>query len=132
DACTDAKVTRSGSRATGVAFVRDGRQHVISTDRVVVSAGAIGSSEVLLNSGIDQDGRVGRGLHMLGGITVNAEMEEPLDGFDGIGLTCIAHTGLDCVVESFFSPPMTFSLGLNGWFGSHFQRMQRYRYYAQG
>jgi hypothetical protein len=59
-------------------------------------------------------------------------MAEPVDGFDGIGLTAIAHTGQECVIESFFSPPMTFSLGLNGWFANHFQRMQRYRYYAQG
>ena len=132
DGCTDAKVTRSGSRATGVSFVRDGASQTIAAERVVVSAGAIGSSEVLLNSGISRDGRVGRGLHMLTGITVNAEMEELVDGFDGIGLTSIAHTGLECVVESFFSPPMTFSLGLNGWFGSHFERMQRYRYFAQG
>ena len=99
---------------------------------MVVSAGAIGSSGVLLRSGIDLDGRVGRGLHMLGGLFVTAEMEEPVDGFDGIGLCAIAHAGREIVIESYFAPPLVFSLRLGGWFGSHFNRMLRYRHFVDG
>ena len=80
-------------RAAACASSATGASSTIDADRVVVCAGAIGSSGVLLRSGIDLDGRVGRGLHMLGGLFVTAEMEEPVDGFDGIGLCCIAHAG---------------------------------------
>ena len=132
DRCRDAEVVANGHRATGVSFRRDGREHVIEADRVVVCAGAIGSSGVLLRSGIDLDGRVGRGLHMLGGLFVTAEMEEPVDGFDGIGLCCIAHAGREIVIESYFAPPLVFSLRLGGWFASHFDRMLRYRHFVDG
>ena len=113
-------------------FDRDGREQTIDADRVVVCAGAIGSSGVLLRSGIDLDGRVGRGLHMLGGLFVTAEMEEPVDGYDGIGLCCIAHAGPEIVIESYFAPPLVFSLRLGGWFASHFNRMLRYRHFVDG
>ena len=132
DRCRDVEVVADGRRARGVRFHRDGREHVIDADRVVVSAGAIGSSGVLLRSGIDLDGRVGRGLHMLGGLFVTAEMEAPVDGFDGIGLCCIAHAGREIVIESYFAPPLVFSLRLGGWFGSHFDRMLRYRHFVDG
>ncbi len=71
-------------------MLRNGQEMVIAADRVVVCAGAIGSSAVLLQSGITMDGRVGQGLHVLGGVFVTAETNEVLNGFDGIGLTCIA------------------------------------------
>jgi choline dehydrogenase-like flavoprotein len=132
DRCRDVEVVANGHRATGVRFNRDGREQVIEADRVVVSAGAIGSSGVLLRSGIDVDGRVGHGLHVLGGLFVTAEMEEPVDGFDGIGLCGIAHAGREIVIESYFAPPLVFSLRLGGWFGSHFDRMLRYRHFVDG
>jgi choline dehydrogenase-like flavoprotein len=132
DSCRDVEVLANGHRARGVRFVRDGQEQVVEADRVVVSAGAIGSSGVLLRSGIDLDGRVGRGLHMLGGLFVTAEMEDPVEGFDGIGLCAIAHAGREIVIESYFAPPLVFSLRLGGWFGSHFNRMLRYRHFVDG
>jgi choline dehydrogenase-like flavoprotein len=132
DRCADVEVLADGQRARGVRFRRDGREQEVLADRVVVSAGAIGSSGVLLRSGIDLDGRVGHGLHMLGGLFVTAEMEQPVDGFDGIGLCCIAHAGDEIVIESYFAPPLVFSLRLGGWFGSHFNRMLRYAHFVDG
>jgi choline dehydrogenase-like flavoprotein len=132
DRCRDVEIRSVGGRAQGVRFVRDGREHTIDANRVVVCAGAIGSSGVLLRSGIDLDGRVGRGLHLLGGLFVTAEMEEPVNGYDGIGLCCIAHAGPEIVIESYFAPPLVFSLRLGGWFASHFNRMLRYRHFVDG
>jgi choline dehydrogenase-like flavoprotein len=132
DRCLDVEVVANGHRASGVRFHRDGREQVIEADRVIVCAGAIGSSGVLLRSGIDLDGRVGHGLHVLGGLFVTAEMEEPIDGYDRIGLCCIAHAGREIVIESYFAPPLVFSLRLGGWFGSHFDRMLRYRHFVDG
>lgn len=132
DRCTNVEVRAGGGTARGVSFVRDGQPQEIDADVVVVCAGAVGSSEVLLRSGIDLDGRVGRGLHVLGGAFVTAETDEIADGFDGIGLCCIAEAGDDFVIESFFAPPLVFSLRLGGWFQSHFDRMTRYRHFADG
>lgn len=132
DRCKDVEVRANGRSVEGVRFVRDGRPREIDADVVVVSAGAIGSSAVLLRSGIDLDGRVGRGLHVLGGAFVTAETDAVVNGFDGIGLCCIAHADDDFVIESFFAPPLVFSLRLGGWFLSHFNRMSRYRHFVDG
>jgi choline dehydrogenase-like flavoprotein len=132
DACRDVRIVSDRGVARGVRFVRDGREQTVEADRVVVCAGAIGSSEVLLHSGIEQGGRVGRGLHALAGGFVTAETEQEIDGFDGIGLCCIADDDEDYVIESYFAPPLVFSLRLGGWFLSHFNRMLRYRHFVDG
>jgi choline dehydrogenase-like flavoprotein len=131
DGCHDAKIEHRQGRATGVSYVRDGKRETIEADRVVVCAGAIGSSEVLLNSKISLDGRVGARLHALGGIFVSALTPEVLDGFDGIGLTCIAHAKDEFVIESYFAPPLVFSFSLGGFFLAHYRRMLQYRQFAQ-
>jgi choline dehydrogenase-like flavoprotein len=63
---------------------------------------------------------------------VTGETDEVLDGFDGIGLTCVAEAGEDFVIESYFAPPVTFALRLGGWFLSHFERAERYRHFLDG
>jgi choline dehydrogenase-like flavoprotein len=133
DRCMDARVVFRGDRATGVRFIRDGRPEEIQAERVVVSGGAIGSSEVLLQSGITLDGRVGTGFHAFAGVHVTAEFAEPLDSFDGIGLCAYVKPKLseEYVLENYFSPPGVFSIVVGGWFTDHFERMLRYRYFAQ-
>lgn len=130
DRCLDARIVVEKNAARGVRFHRDGREFYVQAERVVVCAGAVGSSEVLLQSGIHLDGRVGTGLHVLGGLFVSAETDEIQDGFDGIGLTSVSHASPDYVIESYFAPPVVFSMALGGWFLTHFRRMQRYRYFA--
>jgi len=132
DRCQGARITSAGGVATGVEAVRDGQPVSIQADRVVSCAGAVGSSALLLASGINPGGRVGKGLHVLGGVFVTGETEEILDGFDGIGLTCVAEAGPDFVIESYFAPPVAFSLRLGGWFHSHFDRATRYRHFIDG
>jgi choline dehydrogenase-like flavoprotein len=132
DRCEGARVLTRGARAVGVEATRDGRRVTVEADRVVVCAGAIGSSGVLLASGITLDGRVGRGLHVLGGVFVTAETDEVHDGYDGIGLTCVAEASDEYVIESYFAPPVAFSLRLGGWFLSHFDRAERYRHFLDG
>jgi choline dehydrogenase-like flavoprotein len=130
DECMDATVVTQGKRAIGAKFTRYGKEEMLEADRVVVSSGAIGSSAVLLQSGIHLDGRVGNGFHMLGGVFVSAETRETLNGYDGIGLTCIAKASDDYVIESYFAPPVVFSISLGGFFLTHFERMAEYCRYA--
>lgn len=130
DRCREVEILTKGKVAFGARCFRDGQEITIEADRVVVSAGAIGSSAVLIQNGITLDGRVGKGLHVLGGILMAAETNEIINGFDGIGLTCIAHASDEYVIESYFAPPAVFALSLGGWFLSHFRRMMRYQNYV--
>lgn len=50
----DAEVTQITSKnnvVTGVKYIKDGKEHLIKADKVVLSAGAIGSTLILRNSG---------------------------------------------------------------------------------
>ncbi len=131
DQCRDVRLTRRGSAITEVRYHRLGVTETVAADRVVVCAGAIGSSDLLLRNDITQRGTVGRGFHALGGVMVTAEMIGQVDGYDKIGLTCVADVGDECVVETFFSPPGAFSITLGGWFAAHYDRMHRYTRFAQ-
>lgn len=130
DRCDDIVINHQTGHASGVHFWRNTEEHEIKTDRVVVCAGAVGSSAVLLKSNIALDGRVGAGFHLMGGVLVNAELDEAVNGFDGIGLTSMAHASHEYVIENFFSPPLVFSLSMGGFFSTHFARMNRYPYFA--
>jgi choline dehydrogenase len=64
------RVVLDGDRATGVAFLHDGREQEARARReVVLAAGAVGSPQLLLLSGIDPPG-VGENLqdHLVGGM----------------------------------------------------------------
>ncbi|MDN3657856.1 GMC family oxidoreductase [Ferruginibacter paludis] len=130
DECIDTQILTNGKRATGVQFYRQGSLQQIYADKIVVSCGAIGSSALLLQSGIALGGRVGRGFHMLGGVFVTAETMETINGYDGIGLTCYAKASEDYVIESYFAPPVVFSISVGGFFRTHFERMMNYCKYA--
>jgi choline dehydrogenase-like flavoprotein len=126
DRCADVRLVPDQGRVRAVEFVRKGKKQSLRADRFVASAGAIGSSELLLRSGITQRGHVGRRFHVLGGAIVNAEVPERVDGFDRIGLTAKVDDDRPYVVETFYAPPAAFSLTLNGWFEEHAGRMRRY------
>jgi choline dehydrogenase-like flavoprotein len=132
DRCEDVRVLVRGDRAIGASAVRDGKRLEVTADRVVVCAGAIGSSAVLLASGIDAGGKVGAGLHVLGGIFVTGETDELVNGHRGIGLTCMAEASDEYVIESYFAPPVAFALRLGGFFLSHFDRAARYTHFLDG
>jgi choline dehydrogenase-like flavoprotein len=132
DRCQDVRILAKDGRVTGVEARRDGSRLAIDAERVVVCSGAIGSSEVLLRSDIDLDGRVGAGLHALGGVFVTGQTAHDVDGYDGIGLVCCAHASEDYVIESYFSPPVQFTVRLGGWFLAHFDRAMHYRHFIDG
>ncbi len=139
DRVSDARVIFDDSRrrALGVDGWRlrdDGRYEKISyrAGKVILCAGAIGSSELLLQSGITARGNVGRGFHALGGLFVTGDMERTVDGFAGIGLTCMDAGNHPYVLESYFAPPLAFSVRVGGWMRAHFDRLERYREFIDG
>jgi choline dehydrogenase-like flavoprotein len=137
DKARDVRILHQAGEAKTVEFTGVGdsfspnAKSSIKAGKVVVCAGAIGSSEVLLRSHINPNGRTGMNFHALGGVLVSAEAPAQLDGFDNIGLTCVAHASPDYLVESYFTPPAVFSLSISGWFNEHYRKMKRYNHYAQ-
>ncbi len=129
DDIPDTRIVVQNSTATGVTFTYQGGQRTVKAGKIVVSAGAIGSSQVLLESNINPGGNVGKGLHVLGGFFASAEMQEPVNGYDGIGLTCVAEVSDDYVIETWFAPPGIFALTMGGWFAEHHRRMLKYPHY---
>jgi choline dehydrogenase-like flavoprotein len=136
DGCRNVRILHHTGRASAVEFLGGSAAApeattTLKAGKVIICAGAIGSSEVLLRSGINPQGRTGRNFHCLGGVLVSAETPEPLDGYDKIGLTCVAHASPEYLLETYFTPPTILSLSLSGWFNEHYRKMKRYPYYAQ-
>jgi choline dehydrogenase-like flavoprotein len=126
DRCSNLRLITRGNRALQIECRQDSKLLTFTADRFVVCAGAIGSSEVLLGSGITQNGRVGRGLHLLGGVVVNAWMPGAIKGFDGIGLTAMVDATADYIIETFSSPPGAFAITTAGWFEHHARQMKHF------
>ncbi len=131
DGVQNLAVTHKNKVANGVSFMVGDTPHLIAADKIIVCAGAIGSSEVLLKSGINPAGNVGQKFHVLGGCFVNALMPEKINSFDGIGLSCIARASKDYLIETFFSPPGVFSITLGSWYEDHHIAMLKYPFMMQ-
>lgn len=126
DLVMDLKINVTNNKAVSVQFNRGRGKYNISCDKLIVSAGAIGSSEVLLQNRINPKGNTGKGFHCLGGFLTTGVLDKVVNGYDGIGLTCIADVSSDYLVETFFAPPGIFSSSVGGWFEEHFELMQSY------
>jgi choline dehydrogenase-like flavoprotein len=126
--CKAEKITASGARAKTVECTRaDGSPLTINAKQIVVAGGAIGSSLLLLRSGIKRN--VGTRLSFNVGSWVFAEFPEPIDAFDGIQM-CAYHERPDYFLETIAMSPGAFAAAMPGWFRDHFDNMRRYRHYA--
>jgi choline dehydrogenase-like flavoprotein len=94
-----------------------GREPVrVEAQQIVVSAGAIGSSGLLLKSGIRKN--VGSRLSFNAGAMVIGKFPYAVDGWDGDQMTVFLK-GDGYVVEATHNPPMSMALTTPGWFGQH-------------
>ncbi|MFL5493814.1 MAG: GMC family oxidoreductase N-terminal domain-containing protein [Gemmatimonadales bacterium] len=121
--------TASGrpARALGVrARLSDGRQVTIKAEQVILAAGAIGSSYLLLKSGIGRGLPVGKGLAFNMMTPVFAEFAQPLNSYDGVQMGhYVKHEANEFIIETWFSPPVGLATAMPGWFGDHYQNMRR-------
>lgn len=103
----------------------DGRKRVIKVRKgVVVAAGALASSVILQNSGIDKSG---------GGISLNIACPVVALMPDGTQANVWNEDQMatyvdrgDFLIESHFQPPMSMATLIPGWFDEHFRRMHNY------
>jgi choline dehydrogenase-like flavoprotein len=125
-------VTRDGRAVRVSGTDASGEPVSVAAERIVVAAGAIGSSWLLQRSGLGGDA-VGEGLHFNINSPITADFEDVVDSFAGIQMSHAyrASEGVpDYLVETWFNPPATQALAMPGWFGDHFRNMRRYRHMA--
>ena len=125
-------VTGRPQRVDGLlAKLRDGPRVRVSAERYVLSAGAVGSSHVLLKSHAAADLPVGRRLCFNMGAPLTAEFDDVQDAYAGLQ---ISHYGIPrdngFVFETWFNPPVAQALNMPGWFEQHFENMRRYAHLA--
>jgi len=141
DASADA-VIKSGSRATGVsATVTSGSSIAfdlsVKAKVVIVSSGTIASSALLLQSGLDRRGTVGRRVALHPSPALIGDFEEEVRGHQGIPMAyhCFEFSVLKTgkrgyMLESISLPPYQFSLPLPGFGYDNKQLMSRYEHFA--
>ncbi|MFQ5641481.1 MAG: GMC family oxidoreductase N-terminal domain-containing protein [bacterium] len=126
--CKATKMSTNGSKVHTVECQRaDGTPLTVKAEKVVVACGAIGSSLLLLRSGIKHN--VGTRLCFNVGSWVFAEFPETIDSFDGIQM-CAYHEHEDYFLETIAMLPGAFAAAMPGWFHEHFYNMRRYRHFA--
>jgi choline dehydrogenase-like flavoprotein len=136
------KLVKSGSRIAGVKAMvsgREGKQFELDVKSKVtlVSGGTIASSQLLLASGLDVNGQVGKGVAIHPSPAMVGDFQEEINGNQGIPMAYHCHefsvlnTGKrGYMLESIFLAPYQFSLPLPGVEYEHKQFMSRYKHYA--
>ena len=114
-----------------LAKLRDGPRVRVTAERYVLSAGAVGSSHILLKSHAATDLPVGNRLCFNMGAPLTAEFDDVQDAYAGLQ---ISHYGIPrdngFVFETWFNPPVAQALNMPGWFEQHFENMRRYAHLA--
>ncbi len=135
-------LVRSGSRITGVSAsidAGDGNTQSVSVKAgvVVVSCGTIASSALLLGSGLDINGRVGKGVAIHPSPALIGDFQEEVRGHQGIPMAyhCYEFSVLKTgkrgyMLESISLPPYQFSLPLPGFGLDQKELMSRYEHFG--
>jgi choline dehydrogenase-like flavoprotein len=131
-------VRTTAYRAEGVVVepTRGGTdRQTIRGRRVVVAAGAVGSSALLgrTTALTPLDLPIGERFSFNFVSPVHADYEAPVRAFDGLqmGHYCVEDLPRDgFVIETWFSPPATQSLALPGWMDDLQANLERYAHYA--
>ena len=127
--CHVERLERRGDRVTGVvARLRDGRRITVAANAVVVAAGAIGSSVLLMRSGIKRN--VGTRFSFNAATPVLGRYEGPRRSWAADQMTAFVDEG-SFLLESSFDPPMSVAVAMPGWAGEHLRRMAAYDHLAR-
>ncbi|MBI4257657.1 MAG: GMC family oxidoreductase [Thaumarchaeota archaeon] len=140
--CRAERIETSGGRATGVKAVANGENSEefdvnVKPKIVIVSGGTIASSELLLKSGLNRNGKVGVNITLHPSPAIIGDFEEEINGHQGIPMAyhssefSVQKTGKrGYLLESVFLAPYQFSLPLPGFQYDHKELMKRYNHYA--
>jgi choline dehydrogenase-like flavoprotein len=140
--CGAEKIVTSGGRAVGVKAASKGegsRTHEVKVKAkvTVLSAGTIASSALLLESGLDSHGKVGKRVALHPSPAMIGDFEEEINGNQGVPMAyhCTEYSVVKTrkrgyMIESVFLAPFQFSLPLPGTDYDYKELMARYSHYA--
>ncbi len=126
------KLEESNGKITRiVAQMRGKRKLFVNNPKtVIISAGTIASSWLLMQSGIGRQNQlpVGQGLSFNMGSPLHGLFDQELNSYDGLQiahyLALDDHPGF--VYETWYNPPVAQALAMPGWLDTHFRNMQNY------
>jgi choline dehydrogenase-like flavoprotein len=122
------KIILEGAKARNIRCITSaGIPFTVHAQHIVIAAGAIASSAILLRSGITHN--VGTRLSFNLTTPMMAEFPEVVNSFDGVQMCCFVR-GDGFLVETTFNPPGTSALIMQGWFEVLNDRMKNYSHYA--
>ena len=126
--CRAERIETKNGRAEAVeARLGDGRKLRVEAQTVVVSAGAIASSWLLMQSKIAKS-TAGRGVCFNMGSPITAEFKDELNSFDGVQISHYYRppVGSGYVMETWFNPVVSQALNMPGWLDDHRNNMSRF------
>ncbi len=126
--CEVIKLKSSGKQITqAVGRFADGRKIIIKANKFVVSAGAISSSILLINSGIAVQ-TAGKRLAFNMGSPLSAKFPQVVNSYAGLQISHFLELspGHGYVYETWYNPPMFQSVAMPGWFEDHYENMLNY------
>jgi choline dehydrogenase-like flavoprotein len=125
--CTAEKIRDTADGAVVEARLYGGRKIKVSANTVVVAAGTIASSWLLMRSGLGGS-RAGQGLSFNMGSPITADFEQPQHSYDGLQITHYLRppTGSGYMLETWFNPVVSQALNMPGWLEDHARNMRRY------
>jgi choline dehydrogenase-like flavoprotein len=110
-----------------VATLPECRRVRVTAQHYILSAGAVGSSYLLLRSHAATDLPVGQRLCFNMGAPLTTEFDDVQNAYAGLQ---ISHYGIPrdsgFVFETWFNPPVAQALNMPGWFERHFENMLSY------
>lgn len=126
--CEAVKLSGRGRKVGSVRCrLSDGRLLDVGGNTIIVAAGAISSSLLLLRSGIAPE-QAGKRLAFNLGSPLTGVFNRVLNSFDGLQIShYLGHEpSRGFVIETWFNPPVAQALTMPGWFEDHENNMRRY------
>jgi choline dehydrogenase-like flavoprotein len=105
----------------------DGRRIEVRGKTIIVAAGAVSSSLLLLRSSVGGK-NVGRRVSFNMGSPMTAVFNRKLNAFEGLQISHALQTSPSrgFILETWYNPPVAQALVMPGWFEDHFNNMLRY------
>lgn len=126
--CEATKIKSKGSNVTSVICrFKNGREIEVTGKTIVISAGAISSSLLLIKSNIGIK-YAGKKLSFNLGSQMTAAFKHEINSYDGLQISHYLRRfpSQGYIIETWYNPPMFQSTAMPGWFDDHYRNMKRY------
>lgn len=126
--CEAVKLSGRGRKVKSVRCrLSDGRLVEVEGNTIIVAAGAVSSSLLLLRSGVAPE-QAGKRLAFNLGSPLTGVFNRVLNSYDGLQISHYLEIepSRGFIIETWFNPPVAQALTMPGWFEDHYNNMKRY------